>query len=145
VRVTPDVQEQHRWWISPAIPTIGNLALSLLWAFSAFGGWGITAFCRPTRGPAIGRAGRAEQVGQAGQLADAVGQALDVECQTGFRTTVAVSVPMAVLAAVIGVAAWTVPSVRRRPELMGGTLVVAALIWLIAEAVLFGGGWLVQT
>jgi hypothetical protein len=34
------------WWISPAIPTIANCALAVLWVFSALGGWGDAAFSR---------------------------------------------------------------------------------------------------
>src|ERR671915_2292631 len=44
-RVQASPGRQNRWWISPAIPTIANIALAVLWAFSAFGGWGRTAFC----------------------------------------------------------------------------------------------------
>lgn len=99
------------------VPTICNAALLVLWLFSAFGGWGATAFC--------------------GDLAGA-------DCLAGFDATVAISVPIATLAAVIAVAAWLVPWTRRSPDRLGAALVVAAFGWVVAEALLFGGGWLAQ-
>lgn len=115
----PSSDNRNGAWLSPVIPTIGNVALSLLWAFSAFGGWGVAAFC--------------ESAGS-----------VDAACRAGFGTTVAVSVPVAVLAAALGLAAWSLPRVRRRPDRLGGALLVAASGWVVAEAVLFAGGWLVQ-
>jgi hypothetical protein len=117
VRTTPNADRHNRWWVSPAVPTIGNAALLVLWVFSAFGGWGATAFC--------------------GELAGA-------DCRAGFEATVALSVPIAALSAAIAVAAWAVPWIRRNPARLGGALVVAALGWVIAEGLLFGGGWMAQ-
>jgi hypothetical protein len=107
-------------WLSPVIPTIGNVALAVLWAFSAYGGWGITAFCDGGPGSAAG-------------------------CRAGFGATVAISIPVAALGAALVLAAWTIPYVRRRPrrQLLG--LLIAALSWVLAEAVLFAGGWLAQS
>ncbi|MFB4311915.1 hypothetical protein [Actinomadura sp. GTD37] len=107
------------WWISPAIPTIANFVLAVLWFFSAIGGWGDAAFCGEDDGH-------------------------DPGCGAVFAEAVRLSAPVAVLAAVIAVAAWTVQSVRRRPERLDALLTVAAFVWVLAEAVLFVGGHLAK-
>jgi hypothetical protein len=106
-------------WLSPVIPAIGNVALAVLWAFSAYGGWGIAAFCD--------------------------GGPVAAGCRAGFGTTVLISMPAAALGAALAVAAWSVPYLRRRPKRQLAALLIAALSWVLAEAVLFGGGWLAQS
>ncbi|TDB84577.1 hypothetical protein E1264_24080 [Actinomadura sp. KC216] len=109
----------NSWWISPAIPTIANCVLGLLWAFSALGGWGATAFC-----------------GEDGQR--------DPGCSAGFDDAVRASAPVAVLALVVAVTSWAMPGVRQRPDRLDALLTVAAFLWVLAEAVLFIGGYLAK-
>ncbi|WP_157610464.1 hypothetical protein [Spirillospora albida] len=104
------------WWISPAVPTIANCALAVLWAFSGLGGWGEAAFC-------------------------GTGTGHDLQCGADFATAVSASLPVAALAAGIGVAAWTTPSVRHRPQRLDALLATAAAVWMIAEGILFVGGY----
>lgn len=107
------------WWISPAIPTIANCALAVLWAFSALGGWGDAAFCGED-------------------------EARDPGCGAGFDDAVRLSAPVAVIAAAVAVTAWSMPGVRRRPRRLDVTLTVAAFAWVVAEGVLFVGGYLAK-
>ncbi|MFA1551900.1 hypothetical protein [Actinomadura chokoriensis] len=109
----------NSWRISPAIPTIANCALAVLWFFSALGGWGDAAFC-----------GEDDRH--------------DPGCGAGFDDAVRLASPVAVLAAAIAVSAWAVPGVRRRPDRLDVFLTVAAFVWVFAEAVLFVGGYLAQ-
>ncbi len=109
-------ERPNGWWISPAIPTIANCALAALWIFSALGGWGEAAFCGEDEGH-------------------------DPSCAAGFDDAVRVSAPVAVIAAALAVTAWTVPAVRRRPYRLDVLLAVAAFTWVIAEGVLFVGGY----
>jgi hypothetical protein len=112
-------RQDEGWWISPAIPTIANVVLGALWAFSAFGGWGRTAFCQDS-GP------------------------LDQGCSSGFDTTIMISLVPALLATLLAAGAWLIPAVRRDPTLLDTLLTIAALSWVVAQAVLFLGGYLVQ-
>ncbi|MES9602103.1 MULTISPECIES: hypothetical protein [Actinomadura] len=107
------------WRISPAIPTIANCALAVLWLFSALGGWGDAAFCGEDEGR-------------------------DLECAAGFEDAVRISAPVAVAAAAVAVTAWSMPAVRRRPWRLDVTLTVTAFAWVIAEGVLFVGGYLAK-
>ena len=107
------------WWISPAIPAIANLALALLWGFSALGGWGDAAFC-----------GEAENH--------------DPVCGTGFGHAVGVSAVPAMLAVLVALTAWATPAVRRSPDRFNGLLAAAAGLWVLAEGILFVGGFLAQ-
>ncbi|MFC4056607.1 hypothetical protein ACFOY4_43560 [Actinomadura syzygii] len=107
------------WWISPAVPTIANCALAVLWTFSALGGWGDAAFC-----------GENEK--------------RDAGCGEGFADAVLVSAPIAALAAIVAVAAWGIPGVRRRPDRLDAVLTAAAFGWVLAEGVLFIGGYLAK-
>jgi hypothetical protein len=107
------------WWISPAIPTTANCVLAALWFFSAFGGWGETAVC--------GEDDRR-----------------DPGCGAGFDDAVRISSPVAVLAALIAAAAWTLPAARRSPDRLDALLTVAAFVWILAEGVLFVGGYLAK-
>ncbi|TDC74360.1 hypothetical protein [Actinomadura sp. 7K507] len=107
------------WWVSPAIPTIANCVLGVLWVFSALGGWGDAAFCGE-------------------------GEAYDPGCGAGFQDAVRLSAPVAVLAAAIAVTAWSIPRVRRRPDRLDALLTVAAFVWVFAEGVLFIGGYLAK-
>jgi len=111
----------NRWWISPAIPTIANCVLAALWFFSALGGWGDAAFC--------GEDDRR-----------------DPGCGADFDDAVRLSSPVALLAAAIALTAWAVHvhTVRRRPERLDALLTVAAFVWVLAEAVLFVGGYLAK-
>jgi hypothetical protein len=107
------------WWISPAVPTIANCALAALWFFSAIGGWGDAAFC-----------GEDERH--------------DPGCGAGFEDAVRLSSPAAAIAAAVAVAAWAAHGIRRRPGLLDASLTIAAFIWVLAEAVLFIGGYLAK-
>ncbi len=107
------------WWISPAVPTIANCALAALWLFSAIGGWGDAAFC-----------GEDERH--------------DPRCGAGFEDAVRLSSPAAAIAAAVAVAAWAAHGIRRRPGLLDASLTIAAFIWVLAEAVLFIGGYLAK-
>ncbi len=109
---------QNRWWISPAIPAIANVALAVLWAFSAFGGWWAAAFCGD----------------------DTVPQ----DCADGVDLAAAVSGGPAALAAALALGSWMLPGVRRDPDRLGGLLSLAAVGWLVAEAILFIGGYLAK-
>jgi hypothetical protein len=109
---------QNRWWISPAIPTIANVALAALWAFSAVGGWGAAAFCGEDR---------------AGDCAD------------GVSLATAVSTVPAALAAALALGSWLVAGVRRDPDRLDRLLSLAAVGWVVAEAILFVGGYLAKS
>lgn len=101
------------------IPTVANCALILLWVFSGFGGWGEAAFC-------------------------ADGETRDLRCAGRFDDAIAVSLVPAVVAAVIAVAAWVLPRIRRDDARLDRTLTISALVWVAAEAVLFVGGMLAK-
>jgi hypothetical protein len=93
--------------------------LAAFWGFSALGDWGYTAFC-----------------GAPG--------ARDAECAAGFDRVVTVSLVPAVLATVIALGAWLLPRIRHDAERLDGLLTASALVWVVAEAVLFVGGYLVK-
>ncbi|MFF5265521.1 hypothetical protein ACFY4C_42165 [Actinomadura viridis] len=118
MQVTPERGDGR--WVSPAIPTIANCLLALLWGFSAAGGWAETAFCGE-------------------------GESRDDACAAEFGPAVTVSVPPAVLAAVMVLFSWGLPGVRRRPERQGVLLTLAAVIWVLAEGILFAGGYLAKS
>jgi hypothetical protein len=109
---------QNRWWISPAIPTIANVALAVLWGFSAFGGWGTAAFCG----------------------ADAVAE----DCANGVGLAAGVSAMPAAIAAALALGSWLSPAIRRDPDRLDGLLSLAAAGWLIAGAIVFVGGYLAK-
>lgn len=109
----------NSWWISPAIPTIANCVLAALWVFSAVGGWGDAAFC-----------GEDEE--------------RDPGCGAGFQDAVRVSAPIAAVGAILAVTAWSVPRLRRRPDRLDALLTGAAFVWVLAEGVLFIGGYLAK-
>jgi hypothetical protein len=108
-------RRQDGWWISPAIPTIANVLLGVLWGFSAFGGWGRAAFCQD-----------------------------DKACADSFTTAISVSAVPAVLAVLLATGSWVFPGVRRDPALLDTLLTIAALTWIVAQGVLFIGGYIVQ-
>lgn len=108
-----------RWRISPAIPTIANLTLAALWGFSAVGGWGEAAFC-----------GEADH--------------LDQHCADRFDRTVVISLTPAALATVLALAAWALPPIRRLPDRLDSLLISAAVLWVLAEGILFIGGYLAK-
>jgi len=105
--------------VSPAVPTVANLALAVFWACTALAGWGEQAFC-----------------GEGGHRAS--------ECLEGFETAVLASLALAVPAAVVAVAAWTLPGARRNAARLEAMLTLAALMWVVAEGVVFVGGSLAQ-
>jgi hypothetical protein len=121
VRGSPG-RQNNGWWVSPAIPTVANVVLSVLWVFTTLGGWGRTAFC----GTGVNDS------------------TLDTSCSDGFDTAIAVSAVPAFLALALIAFAWTAPLVRRDPRLLDALLTIAALTWLLAEGVLFIGGWMAQ-
>jgi hypothetical protein len=108
---------QGRWWISPAIPAIANVALAALWGFSAFGGWGTAAFC----GDAAGRS-----------------------CVDRVDVVVGVSAVPAAAAAALALCSWAFPRIRRDADRLDTTLSLAAVLWIVAEAILFIGGYLAK-
>ncbi len=112
-------ERTNGWWVSPALPTIANCMLAVLWFFSAVGGWGDAAFC-----------GEADRH--------------DPGCAAGFDDAVRLSGAVALLAAALAVTAWALHGVRRRPGRLDALLTVAAFVWVLAEAVLFVGGYLAQ-
>ncbi|WP_157408151.1 hypothetical protein [Actinomadura atramentaria] len=105
--------------ISPAVPSIANLLLAALWACSTYGGWGESGFCGD-------------------------GPARDPACSDGFAVAVLLSTPFAAAAAVLALASWASHDLRRRPSRNAARLTVAALGWVVAEGVLFLGGFVVQ-
>ena len=109
---------QSRWWVSPAIPTIANVALAVLWAFSAFGGWGAAAFCGDDT--ATGK------------------------CADGVNVAAGVSAVPAALAAALALGSWMSAGVRRDPDRLDSLLSLAAIGWVVAEAILFVGGYLAK-
>jgi F0F1-type ATP synthase membrane subunit c/vacuolar-type H+-ATPase subunit K len=118
----PSVQaspgRQNRWWISPAIPTIANVALAVLWAFSAFGGWGAAAFCGD--------------------------DAVSADCAAGVSLAAGVSAVPAALAAALALGSWMSTGVRRDPDRLDSLLSLAAIGWVVAEAILFIGGYMAK-
>ncbi|MEU8347634.1 hypothetical protein AB0C74_38545 [Spirillospora sp. NPDC048832] len=117
MQAMPD--RSNSWRISPAIPTIANCALAALWFFSALGGWGDAAFCGEDDGH-------------------------DPGCGAGFTDAVRLSSPLALLATAIAITAWAARTIRRWPDRLDAFLTVAAIIWVLAEAVLFIGGYLAK-
>ncbi|MBA9003347.1 hypothetical protein [Thermomonospora cellulosilytica] len=105
--------------ISPAIPTVANLALAALWACTALAGWGEQAFC--------GDIGHREP-----------------GCADGFGVAVLASLVLAVPAAAVAVAAWALPGTRRNAARLEAVLTLTALMWVAAEGILFVGGSLAQ-
>src|SRR5687767_2042142 len=99
------------WWISPAIPTVANVALGALWAFSTVGGWGEAAFCGE-------------------------GEGRDPGCVAEFDDAVLASILPAALAFALAVSAWSLPRVRRNAGRLDALLIGAAFLWIAAEAVL---------
>lgn len=112
-------ERQNGWWVSPVLPTIANCLLAVLWGFSTIGGWGEAAFC-----------------GEDAQR--------DPTCAAGFQVAIALSLPAAVLASAIALISWTLPGVRRRPQRLDTLLTVTAAVWVVAEAVLFVGGYVAK-
>ncbi|MFC5754940.1 hypothetical protein [Actinomadura rugatobispora] len=113
-------ERPNGWRISPALPTIANALLAVLWGFSTLGGWGEAAFC--------GEAGR-----------------LDTVCAAAFEPAVALSVPPALLAIAVVMISWSLPGVRHRPQRLDALLTVAAALWVLAEGILFVGGYLAKS
>jgi hypothetical protein len=109
---------QGRWWVSPAIPTIANVALAALWGFSALGGWGTSAFC-----------------------GDETTQQI---CADRIDLVISVSGAPAAMGAALALGSWAVPRVRRDADRLDTVLSLAAILWIIAGAILFVGGYLAQ-
>jgi hypothetical protein len=107
-------EQPNRWWISPAIPTIANVALAALWAFSALGGWGMDAFC--------------------------IDSWKQPNCVDKVDFVIQVSYVPAAAAALLALGAWALPGVRRNGVWLDILLALAALGWIAAEAILFVGG-----
>jgi hypothetical protein len=118
VQVTPE--RMNGWWISPALPTIANCLLAALWGFSTAGGWGESAFCGTTGGR-------------------------DGDCAAGFELAVLLSILPAALATIIVLVSWGLPRVRHRPGRLDALLTVAAALWVLAEGILFIGGYLAKS
>jgi uncharacterized BrkB/YihY/UPF0761 family membrane protein len=112
-------ERSNAWWISPVIPTIANCALAVLWIFSTVGGWGVAAFCGS-------------------------GDQRNTTCAADVNTAVIISMPPALLAAAIAVLSWAIPGVRRRADRLDAFLIVAAAVWILAEGILFVGGYVAK-
>jgi hypothetical protein len=112
-------ERPNGWWVSPALPTVANCLLAALWGFSTLGGWGEAAFC-----------------GAEAQR--------DAACASDFEPAIIVSIVPAALATAVAVVSWALPGVRRRPQRLDTLLTVAAAIWVVAEGVLFIGGYLAK-
>ncbi|MDX6744962.1 hypothetical protein [Actinocorallia sp. A-T 12471] len=106
------------WRVSPALPAAANAALALLWLLSAYGGWGEAAFCSSD-----------------GSLADPA-------CLEGFHTAVSYSLVVAVPALVLAFAGALL--LNDDPDALDVLLTATAALWIIAEAVVFTGGYLSQ-
>jgi hypothetical protein len=112
-------ERSNGWWVSPALPTIANCLLAVLWGFSTVGGWGEAAFC--------GTAARR-----------------DASCAADFEPAVMLSIAPAALAAALAATSWALPGIRRSPQRLDALLTVAAAMWVVAEGVLFVGGYLAK-
>ncbi|MQA98106.1 MAG: hypothetical protein GEV11_27145 [Streptosporangiales bacterium] len=99
---------------SPAILTMANVLLAVLWACSAFANWGVAAFCDPGADPTC--AGRVRYFGL-------------------------ISVIPAAFGLVLALGSYLAPNVRRDPETRNHVLAYAAVAWIIAEAIVFLGGY----
>lgn len=99
---------------SPAILTMANVLLAVLWACSAFADWGVTAFCDPGSDPAC--AGRVRYFGL-------------------------ISIIPAAFGLVLALSSYVAPAVRRDPETRNRVLEYAAVAWILAGAVVFLGGY----
>lgn len=108
------------WRISPAIPAVANLTLAALWMFTAVGGWGEQAFC-------------------------GAGAVTDRTCAAGVHDAVLVSLAAVIPAAGIILMAAVLYTARREPERLTSLLTVAAILWVLAEGIVFFGGHLAQT
>ncbi|MCD0450213.1 hypothetical protein LO762_13570 [Actinocorallia sp. API 0066] len=113
------MQRPSRWRVSPALPAAANAALVLLWLLSAYGGWGETAFCA---------------------IAD--GLPADPQCLIGFAAAVEYSLILAVPALVLGLLGGVL--LRDDPDALDILLTATAGLWILAEAVVFTGGYLAQ-
>ena len=113
-------RQTGEWRISPAIPAVANLALAVLWAFTALGGWAEQAFC-------------------------GLGDARDQVCVADVRDAVLVALAAVVPAAGIVLVSVAFHLLRRVPDRLVGMLTAAAFLWVVAEAVVFFGGHLART
>lgn len=107
-----------RWRVSPALPAAANAVLVLLWLLSAYGGWGQSAFCTGDGAPA------------------------DPACLAGFRAAVEYSLIIAVPALVLALAGGLL--LHDDPDALDVLLTATAGLWILAGAVVFIGGYLVQ-
>ncbi len=106
------------WQVSPLVPAIGVALLALLWLLSAFDGWAAAAFCSD--------------------------RGLGGSCRAHVVAAVRPSVLPAAVATVLAVTA-LVASLRARSEAAVRAarmrlLVMSALCWVIALAVVFVAG-----
>ncbi|XRQ11224.1 hypothetical protein ACN3XK_10145 [Actinomadura welshii] len=101
------------------IPAVANFALAVLWAFTALGGWGEQAFC-------------------------GVDDAPDPACTDGVGSAVLVSLVAVVPGAGMILAAVVLHTLRRDENRLTGMLTVAAILWVVAEGIVFLGGHLAQ-
>ncbi|RAY11441.1 hypothetical protein DPM19_30975 [Actinomadura craniellae] len=101
------------------LPTVANAIMAVLWAFSAPGGWGVTAFC-------------------------GVPGSRDPGCADAYSLVALLSFVPAVLAILAALLAWMLPRIRRNPDRMDTVLLAGTLAWVAAGLVLFIGGYLAQ-
>ncbi|GAA0551163.1 hypothetical protein [Actinomadura livida] len=98
---------------------MANLALAVLWAFTALGGWAEQGFCGADGVP-------------------------DPVCAADVHNAVLVSLAAVVPAVGIILTAFAFHRLRREPYRVTGLLTAAAILWVIAEGIVFLGGHLVQ-
>lgn len=122
-RYRPKVQVSSNqgggWGVSPAIPLVANAVLALLWSFSAFGGWGRSAFC----GTGVTR-DRA--------CADEIGAAVDISLVPAGAALLIVLVALA----------W--PTIRRDIDRLDLLLTISGFLWVLAGGIVFLFGYLAQ-
>ncbi|TDE22768.1 hypothetical protein [Actinomadura sp. 6K520] len=107
------------WRISPAIPAVADLALAVLWAFTALGGWAEQGFCRVDGVP-------------------------DPTCAADVHNAVLVSLVAVIPAVGIILAACAFYRLRRDLHRVTGMLTAAAVLWVVAEGIVFLGGQLAK-
>jgi hypothetical protein len=94
------------------------MALAALWGFSAVGGWADAAFCGD--------------------------EAAHQTCVDRVDVVIGVSGVPAVAAAALALGSWAIPRVRRDADRLDTMLSLAAVLWIVAEIILFVGGYLAR-
>ncbi|TDC61773.1 hypothetical protein E1200_28190 [Actinomadura sp. GC306] len=98
---------------------MANLTLAVLWVFTALDGWAEQGFCGTDGLP-------------------------DPSCAADVRNAVLVSLIPVVPAVGIILAAAVLYRLRRDPHRVTGMLTAAAILWVLAEGIVFIGGHFAQ-